>query len=72
MCGLCDTKVCAKCHEIKSSKKENHVCDPDVVKTMDAIKKECNFKIDGCFGKDVPIYMWNGSIKMSDTIESGD
>lgn len=81
-CGLCETKVCAKCHEIKrSDEDENHVCDPEVVKSVEAIKKECKpcpkcsaaiFKIDGCFAKDVPIRMWDGSVKMSQDIRVGD
>lgn len=57
-CELCETKVCAKCFEIKSSDADvEHVCDENNVKNADAIRKETKpcpqcgipiFKISGC------------------------
>jgi hypothetical protein len=53
-CDLCDTKVCAKCHEIKDL---NHICNEDDLKTAALLKtdtKACPncasliYKIDGC------------------------
>jgi hypothetical protein len=57
-CKLCDTKVCSKCLAIKDmGATVEHECNPDDVKTTDAIKKETRpcpkcavriFKISGC------------------------
>ena len=57
-CELCKNHVCPKCHVVMGEKKdEYHVCDPQLVETISAIKKEtkpcpkCHapiFKISGC------------------------
>jgi hypothetical protein len=62
-CGLCEAKVCNKCHEIKSTKDDNedkvkeHVCDEEAVKTVETINKDTKpcpscgtriHKISGC------------------------
>ena len=57
-CELCDTKVCAKCFEIKATETDaEHVCDENNVKNAEAIRKETKpcpqcgipiFKISGC------------------------
>ncbi len=53
-CSLCSANVCKTCHEIKL---EEHTCNPDVVESVKAIKKEAKpcpkctsliSKIDGC------------------------
>ena len=53
-CGSCDNYICNKCNE---QKEDNHVCDPDNVKTMELLDKDTKpcpscgtmiFKIDGC------------------------
>jgi hypothetical protein len=53
-CGLCEVHVCAHCHIVK---KEEHMCDPDLVETIKHIRKETKpcpkcaaliSKIDGC------------------------
>jgi len=58
-----------------------HVCDPNNVATAQLLAgdtKPCPkcgegiFKIDGCFAKDIPILLWDGSIKMSQDIVIGD
>lgn len=81
-CGICDVWVCPDCHEIKKEQKdEDHKCNPDTVETIKMIKKEtkpcpkCGVvisKIDGCFAKDTPILLWNGTTKMSQDICVGD
>jgi hypothetical protein len=53
-CGICDTQACSDCREIKN---DNHVCDPNIVESVNEIKKttrncpNCKtviFKIAGC------------------------
>lgn len=55
-CGLCNVKVCAKCHEKKEEGSE-HECKPENVESAEQIKKDtkpcpacgvCVFKINGC------------------------
>lgn len=38
-CGLCDCKVCNKCHEIKKEDEE-HTCDPNNVATAELLSKD--------------------------------
>jgi len=57
-CGVCETYVCPSCHVVKRSREdEEHTCNPDTVKTVAAIKKECRscpkcaaniYRIHGC------------------------
>jgi hypothetical protein len=53
-CELCDTVVCSKCFEPKH---ENHICNEDLVKTAELLRKDTKacpncaemiFKISGC------------------------
>jgi hypothetical protein len=53
-CGICDGKFCKDCHEAKD---DVHACNPDLVASVKAIKKEAKpcpkcasqiSKIDGC------------------------
>ena len=53
-CGLCSVYFCEKCNDVKG---EDHVCNPDTVKTMELIKRDskscpkCGIMIhrtDGC------------------------
>ena len=77
-CGVCDSKICSKCNEEKLLE---HECNPDSVASMELLKKdskpcpECGeviFKISGCFAKDTPILLWDGTTKMSQDIIIGD
>lgn len=54
-CGLCDTKVCSECHEIKTH--DEHKCDPSTVETVKLLKNDCKncpscstviYRISGC------------------------
>lgn len=60
-CGVCGTKVCPQCHEIKKENKEEskeeHKCDPAIVESIKLIKSETKpcpkcacpiFKLVGC------------------------
>lgn len=54
-CGMCDTKVCPTCHEIKTG--DDHECKPENIETARLLAKDTRpcpkcasmiFKIDGC------------------------
>lgn len=54
-CGLCEVRVCSKCHEIKTS--ADHECHPDHLATAELLNKDSKpcptcasliFKISGC------------------------
>ncbi len=54
-CGMCETKVCPTCHEIKTE--DEHECKPENVETARLLAKDTRpcpkcasmiFKIDGC------------------------
>jgi len=77
-CGVCFTKVCSKCHNIKL---KDHECNPDEVESIKALKDVskpcpgCNQMIEktmGCFARDTPVLMYDGSLKMSQEIIEGD
>ena len=77
-CGLCNTTICKDCHNIQT---EDHECKKDDVATVTELNKttkpcpKCHvriFKTDGCFAKNQPILMYDGTIKMSQDIILGD
>jgi hypothetical protein len=83
ICGLCTTKVCKECHDPfpKDLDHALHICDADKVASVKLIAAEtrpcpkCSSlisKISGCFAKDTPVLLWNGSTKMSQDINVGD
>jgi len=54
VCGICETNVCSRCHEIKQ---DEHTCKPEDIESAKAIIKETRacpkcavpiYKIDGC------------------------
>ena len=81
-CGICEQWSCPQCHELKGIDKDcEHTCDPNSVETAKLLAKDSKpcpkcqcliFKINGCFAKDTPILMWNGTTKMSQDILIGD
>lgn len=79
-CNLCERKTCKDCNECMDADDE-HKCDPNSVETAKLLAKDSKtcpncgemiFKIEGCFAKDTPILLWDGSIKMSQDICVGD
>lgn len=78
-CELCNKITCKDCLEI--IKTEDHICDPDTKATADIIKKDTKhcptcgtgiYKIDGCFGENTEMLLWNGIIKKVQDIQVGD
>lgn len=77
-CGLCLKVACKNCLEIIAT---DHICNPDTVASVKELAKttrqcpNCHapiFKIDGCFAKDQPILMYDGTVKMAQEIQIGD
>jgi hypothetical protein len=81
-CGICQQWSCPDCHELKGYNRDcEHKCDPNNVETAKMLAKDSKpcpkcqsliFKISGCFAKDTPILLWNGTNKMSQNICVGD
>lgn len=81
-CGVCETWTCPDCLVVLGKDKTvEHTCKPDMVESAKAIKAETQpcpkcaariFKVDGCFAKDTPVLLWNGTSKMSQDICVGD
>lgn len=79
-CGQCSKSFCKSCYGWKEDHQE-HTCNPEEVETVNLLNtntKRCPkcsisiFKVDGCFAENVPIMMWDKSIKMSQDIVVGD
>ena len=56
-CGVCESKVCSKCHEVKTGGDDEHMCDPASVASAELISRDSRpcpncasmiFKIEGC------------------------
>lgn len=82
-CGTCETWVCKDCGEPKAGgqRDEEHVCNPDVAASHALLQKDSKpcpqcaamiFKLAGCYGKDVPVLLWDGGVKMSQDVRRGD
>jgi len=81
-CGICEKWSCHACHEIKGDTRDaEHTCNPATVATVALLQLDTRpcpkcrtgiFKIDGCFAKDTPVLMWDGSNKMSQDVLVGD
>jgi hypothetical protein len=81
-CGICEQWSCPDCHELKGPNRDcDHKCDPNNVETAKLLAKDSKpcpkcqsmiFKIEGCFAKNTPIMLWDGSYKMSQDILIGD
>ena len=77
-CNACNKDICKKCNQ---EKVKDHKCKKEDIETVEYLQKntkgcpKCGIrtsKVDGCFGKDIPIPLWNGNIKMSQNIIIGD
>lgn len=77
-CELCDKYTCKDCLE---TVKDNHVCDENTKASATLLKKDTKncpncgtgiYKIDGCFGENTEIPLWNGTIKKIQDILIGD
>ena len=81
-CGICEHYSCGKCFTVKGPNHDTpHTCKADDLATADMIRldsKPCPScgefinKSSGCFGRDTPILLWDGTTKMSQDIREGD
>jgi hypothetical protein len=81
-CGLCEIWACPDCHEVKGLDRDApHTCDPANIATAQLLAKDSRncpkcasmiFKINGCFAKNTPIPMFDGTVKMSQDITRDD
>ena len=80
-CNLCEKKTCKDCNECIIDTNFEHKCDPNNVETAKLINQDSKpcpkcgeiiYKIDGCFGGDTKIRMWDGSIKEARYIKEND
>lgn len=81
-CGVCEKWSCPDCHEVKGFTRDvEHVCNPDTLATARLLANDTKpcpncrtgiFKIDGCFGENVPILLWNGDTKLAQDVVVGD
>lgn len=81
-CNICEKWACGKCREVKGDTREaEHECDIQTIESIKALDKEmkecpsCSYKIskiDGCFIKDTPMLMYDGSKKIVQDIKIND
>jgi len=81
-CGVCAKYACSDCLAVKGEDRDAaHTCDESAKATAALIRRETKpcpkcgvriYKIDGCFTKDTPILLWDGTVKMSQDITVGD
>ena len=81
-CGVCAKYACSECLAVKGEDRDAaHTCDESAKATAALIRRETKpcpkcgvriYKIDGCFTKDTPILLWDGSVKLSQDITVGD
>ena len=58
ICGICSVKACDKCYEIKHN--DDHVCDPNTIETINALKKDSKH----CPKCSILIYKSSGCLQM--------
>ncbi len=81
-CGLCDYYSCSKCFTVRGPEHDSpHTCKKEDLETAELIRSDSKpcpgcgefiNKYTGCFGRDTPILMWDGMVKMSQEIQEGD
>ncbi len=84
VCNICTAVCCKKCMvalDEKEKDKKKHECKQEDLDSIAYIKKDtkpcpsCSSrisKLSGCFAKDTPILMFDGTSKMSQDIKEGD
>ena len=80
-CGICEIYVCSDCGDIKGQDNTiEHICKEENIKSMELLKKDTRpcpkcgtriFKIEGCFGKNVSIKLYNGETILSQDVKEG-
>lgn len=81
-CGLCNVWVCPDCFEVKGADKDvEHTCKAEMLETAKLIRKDTKpcpacgemiMKTEGCFARDTPILLWDGTTKMAQDIQVED
>ena len=56
-CGICETRVCGKCHNVKD---DNHVCNENDIESVNTIKRDSK----PCPGCKIPIFKISGCSQM--------
>ena len=77
VCGICEVKICRKCHAVKDT---DHECVEEDVETAKMVKKDtkpcpkCSvriFKIHGCFAPETEILLFSGNTIKAKNVEIG-
>ena len=81
-CGICEYYSCSKCFKTKTKIQDDpHECQKEDIETANLIKKDSKpcpncgefiMKSSGCFAKDTPILLFDGTKKLSQEISFGD
>lgn len=80
-CGICEIVTCKDCFEPITNTEIEHVCEAGAKETATLLKKDTKccpkcgtgiYKIEGCFGENTEILLWDGKIKMIQDIVIGD
>ena len=82
-CGTCETWVCKDCGEPKLNGQhdDEHVCDPNIAASHALLQRDTRpcpkcasmiFKIDGCFGGEVAVRLWDSTKKLAREVVVGD
>lgn len=81
-CGLCEWYSCSKCFTERGPQHDTpHECKKEDIETADLIRSDSKpcpncgefiNKSSGCFAPNTPVLLWDGTIKMSQDINTGD
>jgi hypothetical protein len=80
-CGLCEWYSCGTCLTVKGETRDSaHECKKEDVETAELIRKDSKScpncgqyiqKSSGCFAKDTPVLLWDGTIILAQDVHQG-
>lgn len=80
-CGLCEWYSCGTCLTVKGQHRDTaHECKKEDVETAEMIRKDSKpcpncgqyiQKSSGCFAKDTPVRLWDGTTILSQDVQTG-